>query len=330
MPSSKPISPTPSGASLSHAQLAQARSHSYQLFSQLFLNGLTAVLLPYIQQIPELKAVAPHPFEPDDAAAAHYDLFQLNIFPYESFFFSDDGLMGGQKTTVVQQFYQQRGYNNASSEADHVGEELRFLAFLAAAESDAWADNLPDEAARLQAVQQQFLSAHLLCWIAPCLLAVQQQPDPFFAEVAQLTLDLVLTDCGEMPPPSFILPPAQDILAEEKTGFKQIVQHLITPAFSGITLSRHVIGQIARQLELPRGFGSREQMLLNLMRTAVQYDTLPQLLTILQKTCQVWHANYQQLIETYPQTAPYISPWQERSQATEKMLATLMASSVAD
>ena len=325
---------------LSPAQLAQARSHSYRLFSQLYLQGITAVTLPTLQQLPELAAHLPQPFDPDTSAASHVDLFQHNIFPYESFFLSDAGLLGGRDTAVVQQHYQQRGYSAASSgtEADHLGNQLGFLAFLTAAEADAWADNLPHEAARLRTHQQQFLHSHLLRWAIPCLLAIQQQPDPFFATVAQLTLDLLLQDyedlaetvCpefseGAVPPPNF-LPPTQNILANEKTGFKQIAHHLVAPALSGIVLSRSTIAQLARQHNLPRGFGGREQMLLNLLRTAVQYDTLPPLLTALQKTCQTWQSSYQQLAQSHPQAGPFLQPWQERTKLTEKIVAELLAS----
>lgn len=326
---------------LSPAQLAQARSHSYHLFSQLYLQGMTAVTLPTLQQLPELAAHLPQPFDPDTVAASHVDLFQHNIFPYESFFLSGDGLLGGRGTAVVQQYYQQRGYSAASSgtEADHLGNQLGFLAFLTAAEADAWTDNLPHEAARLQTYQQQFLHSHLLRWVVPCLLAIQQQPDPFFAAVAQLTLDLLLQDyedlvetaCpefseGAVPSPNF-LPAKQNILANEKTGFKQIAHHLVTPALSGIVLSRGIVAHLARQHNLPRGFGGREQMLLNLLRTAVQYDTLPPLLTTFQETCQNWLSSYQKLANAYLQTTPFICLWRERATATEQMVIELIVSS---
>jgi putative dimethyl sulfoxide reductase chaperone len=330
MLSSSSGSPTPSGFDLDQAQLAQARSYSYRLFSQLYAEGLTAVLYPYVQKIPELTAVCPQPYDPDVAAASYHDLFQFNVFAYESFFLSDDGLMGGRKTAVVAQHISQRGYSlgTASTDADHLGVEISFLAFLAAAEADAWEDNLPMEVKRLRTMQQTFLQTHLLRWGVSCLLAIQEQADPFFAQLAILTLSLLLAhqeDLAETavsPPPNF-LPATQDILAKDKTGFKEIVRHFITPAFSGIILSRYTIGQLARQLELPRGFGNREQMMLNLMRTAVQYESLPQLLQMLQETAVKWQNNYQDLITTYPKTANLITPWQQRAKNSDHLLTKI-------
>lgn len=323
-----------SGSGLSQAQLARARSYSYRLFSQLYLQGLTAVLLPYVQQIPELTAVTPQPFHADTAAASHHDLFQFNIFANESFFLSEDGLVGGEKAAVVNQHLFRRGYRTAVSDgsADHLGQELAFLAFLVTQEAEAWESDLPQAAKAAKAEQQQFLQDHLLRWGIPCLLAIQNQTNPFFGELAQLTLASLLEhfeSLGEtaVSHPPLFLPPVQNILADGKTGFKEIAHYLLLPALSGIYLSRDNIGQLGRQFALPRGFGSREMMLLNLLRTAVQYDILTSLLTALQQTCQEWQASYQQLADDYPQAAPFLHTWQARAAATENMVAELMASS---
>ena len=107
-------------------------------------------------------------------------------------------------------------------------------------------------------------------------------------------------------------------------------RYLLLPALSGIYLSRDDIGQLGRQFDLPRGFGSREMMLLNLLRTAVQYDALPSLLTALQETCRNWQTNYQTLISQYPKAALFIQPWQARAAATEQMVVELMESSIAE
>lgn len=336
MPFSNPGSPTPSGSGLSQAQLARARSYSYRLFSELFLQGVTAVSLPYIQQIPELTAVLPQPFSADHAAASHHELFQFNIFPYESFFLGEDGLVGGDVTAVVNQLYFQLGWQTAvtATEADHLGQELACLAFLVTKEAEAWESDQTATANDWQTRQQLFLQSHLLRWIPTCLLAIQQQPDPFFAQLAQVTLELLLAHADALAKrataPLSFLPPPQNILADEKTGFKEIIHFLLLPALSGIYLSRDNIGQLGRQFDLPRGFGSRETMLLNLLRTAVQYDALPALLTALQETCRRWQASYQELIDQHPQTALFIQPWQARAAATEQMVLELMESSIAE
>lgn len=335
MLSSKPDFRTENGSGLDQAQQARARSYSYQLFSQLYLHGLTAVLLPYVQQIPELTAVCPRPYLPDEAAASHHDLFQYNVFAQESFFLSENGLVGGEKTAVVNHIYQQHGYllNSAATQADHLGHQLAFLALLANLEADAWESQQPVTAETLRKEQAHFMQNHLLTWGISCLLAIQNQADPFFAGVAQLSQTMILAHFETLaetavptPPPNF-LPPSQNILANDKTGFKEIANYLLLPAFSGIYLSRDDIAQLARQQDLPRGFGSREQMLVNLLRTAVQYDSLPTLLAKLQAACQHWQENYRQMATEQPSAAPFLHPWQSRAQKTGAMLAEILASS---
>lgn len=274
-----------------------------------------------------MAAVCPNPYDSDEAAAVHHDLFQFNIFAYESFFLSDNGLMGGEITAVVAQHYAQRGFlpGASTTDADHLGCEVSFLAFLADAEADAWEDNLPQEAKRMQALQQTFFQTHLLRWCIPCLIAIQKQADPFFAQLAALTLSLFLTHYEELgktavSPANNFLPTVQISLTNDTTDFKAIVRHLITPAFSGIVLSRTNIGQLARHLQLPRGFGNREQMMLNLMRTAVQYENLPQLLQLLRETAVKWQTNYQTLSATYPKATHFIAPWQQRAQNSHYLL----------
>jgi TorA maturation chaperone TorD len=278
----------------------------------------------------------PHPFNADTAAASHHELFQFNVFPYESFFLGEDGLVGGETTAVVNQYISQLGWQAAvaDNQADHLGQELACLAFLVAQEAEAWESDQPDAASDWQTKQQFFLQSHLLRWAPACLLAIQIQADPFYAALSGLTLDLLLADFGALgetavSPPNF-LPHIQNILVNDKTGIKEIAHFLLLPALSGITLSRDNIGQLGRQFELPRGFGSRETMLLNLLRTAVQYDALPPLLSALQDTCRSWQASYQQLADAHPQAALFLDPWQARAAATEQMVGELMASSIAE
>ena len=94
----------------------------------------------------------PQPFNVDTAAASHHELFQFNVFAYESFFLSEDGLVGGEKTAVVNQRYFKLGYKTESSDSqtDQLGHELACLAFLVSQEADAWEADLPILAGELR------------------------------------------------------------------------------------------------------------------------------------------------------------------------------------
>lgn len=129
---------------LTLAEIAQARHNAYVLLGNVYLEGISAETLPYLSQIINTKR-----FDADEAAATHHQLFSFDIFPYASIYLDSSGLMGGEITSRVQQQYADAGFT-AYDDADHIGHELHFLAYLSGAESDAWADNLPNIALRMQ------------------------------------------------------------------------------------------------------------------------------------------------------------------------------------
>ena len=118
-------------------ELALARRRTYELFGELFLAGVTAESLAGLAAIPELAAAA-RPFNADAAAAEHYRLTAVTVFPYESIFRDPTGLLGGKITDQVTALYRQNGYD-LLSDADHLGHELGFMAHLCAAEAGALA-----------------------------------------------------------------------------------------------------------------------------------------------------------------------------------------------
>ena len=321
---------------LTSHEKAQARHHAYTLFGRLFLEGITPALLPFVQQVEVLTAVLPPtPFDTiafDEAAVAHQHLFGFNLFPYASIFLASDGLLGGDVTAQVVGQYQRSGFavDSRAASADHIGHELQFLAFLSAAESDAWRDGLPQQVLRVQQHLRDFLQNHLLYWLPPLVTAVSAiAPATFYAALSDLVLQLVLEQyeqlCANQLPLAQAdpLPQPPDLLAQEKTGLRRIARYLTVPPYSGIYLSRDQISQIARQHNLPRGFGSREEMLENVLVTAVQYDTLPALLDTLHQTLADWDTAYRQ----HAILAPFMAPWLHRIQRTQAMLAEMKAHS---
>lgn len=299
---------------LTPGQLAQARSHSYALFGQLLLHGLTPQLMDYVSEIPALTAVVPQPYDADEAAAAHYRLFGFHLFPYESFFMDASGLLGGDVAEDVAATYARLGYEPSlsSTDTDHIGNELGAMSFLAGAEADAWVDGLAQTAVQMQRHQGQFMQRHLLRWLPPLVVAIQQHDDRFFAELAQLTLLLVADHYAALQPETAVampLPAPPNLLADDKTSLRDVADYLATPLHSGLLLGRFGVGQLAQRLELPRGFGSRDQLLLNLMRAAVQYEGFGKLGGLLAETAVAWQQAYAQIASDFPALAPFVQPW---------------------
>jgi hypothetical protein len=115
------------------------------------------------------------------------------------------------------------------------------------------------------------------------------------------------------------------LLADDKTALRDIVEFIVTPPYSGVYWGRDDVGRLARAIELPRGFGGRDQMLLNLIRTAVQYKTIPALIHNLQAELGEWDKAYTAVSAEHPHLAPFIATWQSHCQQTDQLLTDMAA-----
>lgn len=324
MPSYNPNSPINLGA----GELALARHLTYELLGKLYLDGVTAVTLPTIQIIPSLSKAINVPLNANEAAATHQTLFGFNVFPYESIFLDSSHLLGGAITDTVLFSYQEAGFtvNDNSTNPDHIGNELALLSHLCGAEADAWKDNLPLVAERMQNLQRRFLQNHLLRWLIPFVTAVKQQQRPFYTALANLTLDFIddhFQEIGLIEETPFRLPSPPSLLNNANTGIKEIADYLTAPPNSGFFLSWEDVTQLARTQNIPRGFGDRTQILTNLLRGAAQFDTLPALLNEMQTMITSWQDAYAAAGNTMPELSPFIAIWQERVGQTGQMLSQI-------
>ncbi len=319
------------------ADVATARSRAYTLFSRLYRDGLTPDGLKAARAVPALADALPEAFDTEQAAADHYDLFHLNVFPYASLFLDEAGQLGGPVTDDARRWLRQAGYaaDTSRESADHVGHALGLLAFVSGAEADAWHDGRADEAVRMQGLQRRFFDAHLLWWLPAFAYAARRHGHPFYALLSDLTLDLALdhrlalgpsVEAVRATPP---LPDPPVLLDDAKTGLKDIAAYRATPAWSGLYLSRADIGRLGRAEHLPRGFGARVLMLANLLHAAADYDRLDPLLTQLQDLLRTWQSFYAALTDRdVPGLALIVPVWFERLDVTERMIDTMRNAAV--
>lgn len=305
-------------------ETALAYSRAYDLFSQMMLFGMTDDLLPIINHLPELQRVESK--STDDWKADHYALFGMNVFPFETVFLAEDGLLGGIVTESVARAYYEAGYRPDESEtADHIGNELGLMAFLCGAESDAREDEVTQAVYHMTHLQRQFLDTHLLCWLPSLVLAIHRQGNETFSIIADLVLDLSfkhrqsLDDDPMHPTPPLVLPPAPNILDNDKTGLKDIAEFLLTPVYTGLYFSRDDIARIGSQFRLPRGFGKRHQMLTNLLNTAVDYTAVDELMSALQDEVNTSRNFYSQRVPD----KRFSEAWIKRLDETTQFLETI-------
>jgi hypothetical protein len=171
----------------------------------------------------------------------------------------------------------------------------------------------------------EFVDGQLFRWLAPFIMAVRQQGDPFFSQLVDLTLESISQQRAEFGRPDSgtnSLPQSQPEAAESIRDSKQLSAYLLTPLLSGIFLSRDDIGRLSRGLSLPRGFGQRRHMIENLFQSATTYEQIPNLLSSLQSLLIKWENEYQELaLQAGPQLQ--VADWLGRVKETNELLRRL-------
>ena len=227
---------------------------------------------------------------------------------------------------------------NFFADGDHIGHELSFLAALCSAEFVALTNSESEKAILLAQYQFTFLKDHLLCWLPTFVIALSLSDHSFYAALGRLTLNIAydhwISVCQESaissPTESQTnqLPHLSDLLQDEQTNLKQIVEFLTTPPNCGLYLGREAIEKLARSNHLPRGFGSRRQTLSNLFHSAAQYELMPDLLQDLAQVCDVWCTFYERQVKSYPEIESHIETWLQRVASTSTALSAMHESSL--
>ena len=325
-------------ATLSPAEKSLGRAAACQFLGGLLLEGVTPALLDQVREIPLLAGALPEPAEPDHLAAAHYSLFQLNVFPYETIFLDSANLLGGPASERIAAAYRDLNYlvETNTVHLDHVAVELGALAHVCRLEARAISSGNSESIRSIQRRGLAFLDRHLLQWILPLALAIQSQKHSFYTALSQLLLELLAELVGEWSglesaaSKTSRLEDAPAILESDKTGLKDIAGYLAVATHCGVFLSRQQIGELAREVDLPRGFGSRSQMLLTLLESASRYERVSALLARLDILLEGAEAYYQGGGGHKANLGCYGRPWRLKAAGTRELLRRMSALIEAD
>ncbi len=266
-------------------------------------------------------------FSEDDLQDQFTWLFEFNVYPYASVFIDPSGMLNAPWSGFVSGVFRALGLEVGAGAGlaanDHVSAELEALAVLLEREAKAREsqDNLA--VARAQHGQRSLLYEQLLPWLPSFTNAIKRIDSGFYGELAALTEMVVLNHSGHLlaegEVPAFSFPAAEDDISElpsiakKKDGkARAVLQRLITPARSGMFLSREDITQLGRRLNLPLRFAERSFMLKHLLAAAADQDSLSKLfddLGQLAATQQEVFLNWQR---EEPRLAPIWAIWQEK------------------
>ncbi len=306
----------------------RARGMAYTLLGR-WLSGVTdAASWREMQRLfwPDPTAA----FDADDEAARYQRFIGFNVLPYASVYLEADGQLGGEVSRGVLRHYADAGFTPPADAPapDHVSAELGFLAYLTHGLVGAMEQEPGVAAERWQEALRRFIDAHALCWMPAFVLALRRQGDERYGILADTLLELVLDHRealggAAVPAPEGSAGP--DLLAKPETGWKEIAGFLVRPAWSGLFLARDDISRMGRAVSSPIGFGDRTQMLVNLMRSAVSYERMDDLLGMMRMMVEGAALAYTAMSDAYasPAIEAAAEPWLRRLSATERMLGDL-------
>ena len=321
---------------LSEDQLAQARSLAYGLLADLVARGIdastreaaltSAPLATSIASYSLAHEMASEPALLDAIAVDHEHAFGWAVPPFEGAFLDPQRSIGGEATDALWAIFSAAGFQPDVSREDveHLATSLRCLAFLTGAEADAIEDGHDGAMQHVRGLSRRLLDEHLLRWVPTFARAVRRTGLAFPHALASQIEALLVThraSLGEPPRRFELLEPGVD-LDDAETGLREIGEHLATPARCGAFLSRDDVTRIGRGLKVPRGFGERTQLIINLLRSAASYDALDALLEALEAelgrqgdAMAAPHAIMEELVR----------PWRERLRATVALLSRVRA-----
>ena len=247
--------------------------------------------------------------EQQELAVAYSDLFLLNVYPYASLFLEPTGEMNGTRAQQVAALYEEYAYApselNAVGAADHIGLMLGMAG----------------------EIGQDSILPFLMDWAPVLCLAVERAPTthPFYQTLAARTRELLFSENRkskienrksdiESPISNFQILPDED----QELSTRAVVHYLLTPARSGMFLTRARLGLWGRALGAPLAFGERFQVGLALLESAGATGQVAQALNWLRAEVEMWDAAYAQWASEYEWR--YAAMWSERTTNTLRLL----------
>jgi TorA maturation chaperone TorD len=318
-------------AVLGDSDAALARSKAYGFLAELIAGPVSAELLAQMTSVPEL-ALPKSEVSLDDLAAAHYELFGLQVFPHAGVFLDVVALAGGNRVADIVERYHKWGFVAGASEGpDHFACQLRFLAHLTGLEAGFHDRGDRSRAEQVNDDQRDFLDDHLLAWAVPFLTAVRAVDAPLFTQVTEMAIRVAADHrqgLFEEPLPTPLetnmFSDLETLLENPGTSVRDIAEYLLTPRRSGCWISRADIQALGRGTDVPRGFGSRAQLLSNLLRNAAEYDLADSLLAEMDSLLAKQAAAYAGISAELDLEA-FAGPWLERIATTRQMVGAMIA-----
>ncbi|MEZ4337711.1 MAG: molecular chaperone TorD family protein [Sandaracinaceae bacterium] len=307
-------------------ELARARCLGYGLLADLLARGVTDETRAAASASPHLAGA----IEGRDDEALAVELERATGWaapPFEGAYLAADATIGGASTDALWSLFSSAGYRPdlRRADAEHLATTLRCLAFLSGAEADAVRDAHGGAIERTRALSRRLLDEHALRWVPVWAAGVRRVGLAFPAALATAVEDLLLAHRSTLPDavPGFALPPLELDPADPETDLRAVATALVTPARSGLVVTRADLERLGRGVSVPRGFGERAQVTLNLLRSAARFEVFETLLEHLVGELEAQRAGLED--PRYAQIRSLVEPWRRRAAEMQGVLRAMRA-----
>ncbi|MDY7095072.1 MAG: molecular chaperone TorD family protein [Acidobacteriota bacterium] len=183
-------------------------------------------------------------------AHEHADLFTFQLYPYASVYLGAEGMLGGEARDRIAGFWRALG-QTPPPEPDHLTTLLSMQAGLGEL---APSDEQEEDPRQLHA-RAAHLGEHLLSWLPPYLLRVEEVASPFYQGWAHLLAAVLAEEAQHLGglahlPSTLHLPSAPSFRNPRTTGGDTLLKDLLSPARSGLILTRDDLARAADELNL--------------------------------------------------------------------------------
>ncbi|HVF48898.1 MAG TPA: molecular chaperone TorD family protein [Pyrinomonadaceae bacterium] len=189
-------------------------------------------------------------------ASAYTELFAFQLYPYASVYLGAEGMLGGAARDLIAGFWRALK-QTPPAEPDYLPVMLALYAHLCELE-----DTAQDETMRAgwRHARRAFLWEHLLSWLPVYLEKLSELAPPFYQKWGELLRRALLREAaatGGQDTLSLHLRESAGLSDPRANGLEPFLQTLLSPARSGMILTRADLTRAARTLNLGTRIGER-------------------------------------------------------------------------
>ncbi len=250
-------------------------------------------------------------------ADEYTELFIFQLYPYASVYLGAEGMMGGEARDAISGFWRALG-EMPPAESDHLAVMLALYARLVELEDG---ESEAKHRAGWRRARKAYLWEHLLSWLPVYLSKLADLAPPFYRKWGEILLESLLAEAtvlGEQEAVSLHLREASGLVDPRRSeDAGEFCQSVLTPARSGMILTRADLTIAARKLGMGLRMGERKFILKALLAqdASAIFDWLIEEAT-------VWTKRHQ---EHRAALGGIGGAWEEKSKAAASLLTELKA-----